>query len=55
MKKRNKKINTIRYYDLINKIYIFIFNISVLIAITLCIIQCFITHFKFSIQDGKGG
>lgn len=55
MFKIKRKTDIIRYYDSINKIHIFIFLISVLIAITLCIIQCFITHFIFSIQKKKGG
>lgn len=54
MLKINKKIDSSLYPYIINKIHIFIFCISVLIAITLCIIQCFITHFKYAIQK-KGG
>ena len=54
MFKIRRKIDSSLYYESINKIHIFIFGISVLIAITLCIIQCFITHFKYAIQK-KGG
>lgn len=51
MFKINKKINISLYYDSINKIHIFIFCISVLIGISLSIIQCLlhismVSHFQ---------